>query len=1303
MNGFVSKTIRAAIAILIAVPIAVLWPCSPTASGSLRFASEMEGHVPGVSVSVSAGQKAKLPYGSDLEVIEVADDTAEYSEYMDRLIETLDGVPRCAVQARFFDISVMSEGEEVEPADAVDVEVSLEDNSFVSVVHLPEGENGEIIESEKDGDTVKFKANSFSVYAFYYCRATGMTTDLDGLSAVIGNANPSNSYVAIMTSTVKSPGLASLKGHVSLHKVAFEEGDLVPEVWTFHAITEPNSSIGVTQSVFDDPANAGILYTISADVGGTTKYMSIGASAMSLSTTPKPVRVIAGNGEYEGQILVRPAKGTSNDGCRLNLKSGDVTKYFQGSNYQGDAGINQNDWMTLYRVDDTQFIAEDERNFANKVSVSAIEDGAEVVIYHSEWDDFSKKYVQLAINGEGSMVLVTDEGGTIGWYTEREVESGKVVSSVKWRFIVGYNTDGTPSGYYWLQNTETNAYLSPRAIYDTDGTKLYDVILPGEDAQGNPIVAGTPESFDYSIQLPGRAEGEFVSYIAAWSRLDGTEGLRVVGDPDHSYGYALDKGLYGDSDYFDFAEVMESGAVLQTKTTLDSTSMGVSIKMFDYPSRTYMSNIIGSNEITTYTSDACYTWFIPNLMERTLDANGMPVSAINGNSMDALFGDDIATEANHLFLESVYNETGYFEYNSAQNYAYFNYDADHTIDGGTTGDFTVYNQLGAPSGNSAVNRSHGHFMPYSQLLDDVWTEKNTVDIFRRELPIDNPRYGEDIHKIETAPNLSGGYDYYFGMVVETAFTQSLSKTDSFGNESILEFAGDDDVWVFIDGVLVLDLGGVHSAISGKINFSTGEITYDGFHPMEPTGDYDDKGHMIYAEVSSPPTTIRECFELAGVLPDGTAWDPDRAEVLFDGDTLASGYRGHSMKMFYMERGGNASNIHTRFNLRTIRADAVLVGKTVSGTRKQHYIDDVFTFQAFKANGEPLTEAEGARLAATGEWNSTGEPVEFTSIDINGVRYDNVFVLAHGEGAYFLLGDDEEYYVREIDADPLLLDSVIVNEELATTSNYPLITPTAGNAAQIDITSSVDTAADRREIVFNNHVKSHSLFIEKELETRDGQQVDPDVTFQFRVRIGANMSELADYSVMPYYVKHVVDGVEKYCAHIDGKITDLEQHADGKYYYMGTDGVEHVIRHRDATDPVYDYSSQNGYIDYIPPGYEIELQGMLPYMAFSVEETSIPEGYALVSITDNLPTSFVPQQFDSPEGIAGTMISDTDARVLVLNRLDSPVPPEQELEMPMTGGDGLVWIAIISGCLLFIALTLRLVPAQRVNNLYRRRK
>lgn len=70
---------------------------------------------------------------------------------------------------------------------------------------------------------------------------------------------------------------------------------------------------------------------------------------------------------------------------------------------------------------------------------------------------------------------------------------------------------------------------------------------------------------------------------------------------------------------------------------------------------------------------------------------------------------------------------------------------------------------------------------------------------------------------------------------------------------VYEFNGDDDLWVYVDGVLMLDIGGIHDAHSGSINFATGDITYD----------------------SMPGTTIKAQFQTAGVFPDGSAWDDSR--------------------------------------------------------------------------------------------------------------------------------------------------------------------------------------------------------------------------------------------------------------------------------------------------------------------------------------------------------------------------------------------------------------------------------------------
>lgn len=133
-----------------------------------------------------------------------------------------------------------------------------------------------------------------------------------------------------------------------------------------------------------------------------------------------------------------------------------------------------------------------------------------------------------------------------------------------------------------------------------------------------------------------------------------------------------------------------------------------------------------------------------------------------------------------------------------------------------------------------------------------------------------------------------------------------------GKDMNFEFLGDDDVWVFVDDVLVLDLGGIHSEIYGTINFATGEVNLGtAFNSNGEIYQTDANGNIIYDADGNPTyitepvikTTIRHMFEKAG-LADSTQWN---------GDTFASS-TSHTLKMFYLERGNYDSSLMMRFNL-----------------------------------------------------------------------------------------------------------------------------------------------------------------------------------------------------------------------------------------------------------------------------------------------------------------------------------------------------------------------------------------------------
>lgn len=150
--------------------------------------------------------------------------------------------------------------------------------------------------------------------------------------------------------------------------------------------------------------------------------------------------------------------------------------------------------------------------------------------------------------------------------------------------------------------------------------------------------------------------------------------------------------------------------------------------------------------------------------------------------------------------------------------------------------------------------------------------------------------------------------YSFGMNLDAEFY--MPEDGKVNNQDmVFDFTGDDDVWVFIDGVLVLDLGGIHQALDGSINFSTGEIKYD---KKQSHGD-------------TPAGTITQAFKNAG-----KTWDP-------------VAYKTHHLSFFYLERGDGGSNCKIKFNLPVKPSKAIDIEKETLGTIDAN---EKFQFQLF---------------------------------------------------------------------------------------------------------------------------------------------------------------------------------------------------------------------------------------------------------------------------------------------------------------------------------------------------------------------
>lgn len=217
----------------------------------------------------------------------------------------------------------------------------------------------------------------------------------------------------------------------------------------------------------------------------------------------------------------------------------------------------------------------------------------------------------------------------------------------------------------------------------------------------------------------------------------------------------------------------------------------------------------------------------------------------------SFFGKEAFSNAKGLL--QIDNE-GYYYYNSTKDYAQFNK---------STKDFSLYHE-------QAVIPTKGQFFPF-----------NTGNQMFRE---ENGNLVNNIDPIRDY--FDPVLNHYFGLSMTTTFVQKDGGTNH-GKPVTYSFSGDDDVWVFIDGVLVGDVGGMHAATSLDIDFQSGEV----------------RVHGNIGTTTEMKTTIKDAFYAAGIT------DSSR----FSGNTFAD-ESFHTLKFFYMERGNAASNLALRYNL-----------------------------------------------------------------------------------------------------------------------------------------------------------------------------------------------------------------------------------------------------------------------------------------------------------------------------------------------------------------------------------------------------
>lgn len=274
----------------------------------------------------------------------------------------------------------------------------------------------------------------------------------------------------------------------------------------------------------------------------------------------------------------------------------------------------------------------------------------------------------------------------------------------------------------------------------------------------------------------------------------------------------------------------------------------------------------------------------------------------------------------------------YDSYGSNGNYAVYNH---------TTNSFDVYDKAGVYK-DSVSDANRGQFFPFDS-AGKVFKENDG-----------------QLSPIGITDGTNDKLNHHFGMSMTTEFVQPTGGKTTDNNDMVFKFSGDDDVWVYIDGVLVGDLGGIHEKATLDINFATGVVRV---------------GHIDGANGSPkyfPDTTIKAMFKAAG------------ADTTNFRDSTK-----HTLSFFYLERGAGASNMSLKFNLTTLPSSEL---------------------EKVDQNGEAVQGATFALYRSDPNWNAQGEAIARGTTDANGqlvllnsdgsvLSFDN----QHSEGHdYFVL-------------------------------------------------------------------------------------------------------------------------------------------------------------------------------------------------------------------------------------------------------------------------------------------------------------
>lgn len=688
----------------------------------------------------------------------------------------------------------------------------------------------------------------------------------------------------------------------------------------------------------------------------------------------------------------------------------------------------------------------------------------------------------ISISGSSTPVLYYMLG-TSGVYTQLNENEEEFLA-----FVYMDSSAITTTGTYWSEDGKSlsdNTYSFVREEFETaEGYYVIGSTLPG--------AADVEDNYTYSyLEIKQSGEKALPSHIRYYNGK--LQYCRISG--------LIENEVKEWKDVVD-AEIRLIYIGTDTIETADTEGL-VDINLFNYSfpevikGSGWARETINEGEINDlyfgtgngYSGDAMYNkWTggirinnitnsnlaMQGIVDDDLGSDGYPVLKVGNaqsKSLKALFSPNDSTNdksdivlkesymgLNHLFTK---DSKGYYEYTSGGtseseqgHYAY--YDAQN----GNNKNFKVYRNEKTFSSNA----TGGDFMPF--------------------IPIDHS--GNVSTTDEDA--------YHFGMNVGFDFIMPENGKVN-GEDMIFSFSGDDDVWVFIDGKLVLDIGGIHCESVGTINFATGVVRVLG-GPQAPSSNN--------SAINQPQALNTN----GGMINNTTKNLRNIFGKNFDANT------SHRLEFFFLERGAGYTNCSIKFNLQPEKQGKVEVEKQITNTDKAKYGDVEFKF-----------DLNVETAVGSGVYDKIPQGTPYTLkrdgvvIETREVEADGQFVLKHGESATFEnINPKLRYFARELSVKSDSYDEVTIPSAFATyydVAGNQIASVPDGSTEYIAESNKV-IVEDIPKVVFQNQCaesNKNNLYIEK-LFDGDATTID---TFSFKVELEGRSGEMVSYANGPYEV------------------------------------------------------------------------------------------------------------------------------------------------------------------------------------------